>query len=132
MTDQTAPKPIVTRAAEATVSGAANVWSFLTEAIKTTAVQNTLGILVALVVGASGLAGYQKVTAATAPTPHLVLQAADAPKPVPVPVVSMGDVDHALQLHCGRVEGKVDEVLRRLPEMKTSPAPRKTAARSGK
>lgn len=45
--------------------------------------------------------------------PHLAIEAAD--KPRPVPVVSLSDVDHSLQTYCGEVKTLL---LERLPAQK--------------
>lgn len=79
MTDTTAPKPLST--------AAANVWTFLTEAVKSPMLATALSLLVAATGGAAALKGYQVVSS----TPgKLVIDAADKPAsiaPVPMRVV---------------------------------------------
>lgn len=79
MTDQTAPKSISTTAA--------NVWTFLTEAVKSPMLAALLALAVGVPAGAGALKSYQVVTS----TPgKLVLEAADKPSeqaPAPMRVV---------------------------------------------
>ena len=102
MTDQTSPKPAVTRAAEAIANG----WSFLTEAVKALApsLNNASSLLLAAALGAGGLAGYQKITAPAA-VPALTLPAADPPRPTPI--ARAEEVEHLIGEHVGKIRGDI-------------------------
>ena len=111
MTDQAAPKPIFTRAAEATAAGAANVWTFLTSL--SPAINNAVSALaiplLCVALGIGSIVGYQKATAPIA----IPVALPDPPKAAPVPVVSTGDVDHIVAQHCAGISGKLDTLLDR-------------------
>jgi hypothetical protein len=123
MTEQSAPKPIVTRAVEATIAGAANVWTFATEAIKTPLVQTIGSLLVAAMLGAGTLAGYQKVTAPLT----MPVALPDLPKSLPTPIASVSAVHDVVREHCDAQGAKLDILLER-----TAPkgSLRKTSGRS--
>lgn len=107
MTDQSAPKPIATRAAEA----AANGWTALVAYAPTvqTLVSSLAIPLLCVVLGIGGTVGYQKATAPLT----LPVALPDLPRSAPVPVVSMENLDHALALHCGAAQQKLDVLLQR-------------------
>ena len=110
MTDQTAPKPLVARAAAAVVAapGAVKDWfSTLSPAINACIVV----VVTAAVTFGSTMATQHYLKPAAKLSMPVALP--DLPKPAPTPMVSVADVDHALGLHCGKVEGKLDVLLER-------------------
>lgn len=113
-TPATTTPTALARAAEAVATSAANGWTaIIALAPSINGVVGALAIpLLCVALGIAGSVGYQKATAS------LTLPAAlpDLPKPIalPTPVVSMENLGHALDLHCGRLEGKIDEVRKLL------------------
>jgi len=110
MTDQTAPKPIVTRAAESVVNG----WTFAVGLLPSiNSLITTLAIpALCLALGIGGTIGVQKATAPIS----LPVALPDLPKAAtatPVPVVSMDNLDHALALHCGGLRERIDVLIQR-------------------
>jgi hypothetical protein len=94
MTDAPAPSPI------------APYWDLLKS------MAPSLGqCLVLIVTFATGV--LTTVATQYAARPHIVIPAADPPRPVPM--VSASDVDNIVNLHCTEVRTKVDEILSRIP-----------------
>lgn len=101
-----AVKPIVTRAAEAVTGAAVNGWTFavgLLPSINAFLLQIGIPVL-ALLIGAGGMAGYQKLTA-----PKMVIQAADPPKAAPIRVV-VQPLDK-LEARAAAIEAKLDTLI---------------------
>ena len=131
MSDQSAPKPLVTRAAEATAAGAANVWAAIVALAP--AINNLVSSLaipaLCLLLGSGVTIGVQKATAPLS----LPMALPDVPKAEPVKVEPMRillEPLDGLKTRITQLEGKIDALTalaaERLPAPKVAP-PKKTA-----
>ncbi len=112
MTEQTAPKPIVTRAAEATVAAASTAATVVVGLLPS--LNTCLSLIVGGLVTWGGLA-----VKAHYETPKLVIEAADKPAPVaPVPMRVVVEPLDGIKADIAALSGKLDKVLERLPEVK--------------
>lgn len=111
-TPATSTPTALARAAEAVATTAANGWTaIIALAPSINGVVSALAIpLLCVLLGIGGAVGYQKATASLS----LPAAAPDLPKSLPTPVVSMENLGHALEGHCGKLEGKIDEVKKML------------------
>jgi len=123
MTEETAPKPMVTRAAEAVVAAPAAVRDWFTTL--SPAINACIIAIVTAAVTLGSTLLTQHLVKQSGPT-FKTLQAADAPKAEPAPMrVVVEPLDGikaelaSMRSECG---GKIEEVLRRLPEPKAPPA----------